>query len=414
MIQSSTNKKESGGFIPGLVSLIVPMYCCAEYVEELLDSLTSQEYSNLEILCVIDGSPDDTLERVEQYSRRDSRIRVLSQAHAGAGTARNYGLSFAKGEYLMFPDADDQYTPRYVKTMVEALERTGADMGVCRYNIHDYQSGIHTKNVGSTYFFWPTQKVVLQIKLRSFIHTVNLGIWNKIYRHQWILDNYITFSRTNSMNDVVFGFLALRCSRSVVFIKESLLTYCRYRNVHSISVSRGNNPLDMVNVYRELYQELEKRNLAKQYRDAYFLIWQQNLQGYASLCEDDDFVISIARFLATEAPWKTTKDRDLLYLAGLAMAIPEKRRKIIHKMLKYKKVSSRARNSLEKKEERLGLQSCNYEKIIKLLEEKYGGHVKKNHSVVAVYWNKFRMIGPISSLALGYRKVQRFLQMVKA
>ncbi len=82
-----------------MVSVIVPMYKCDEYVSEVLDNLCAQSYKDIEIICVVDGSPDQTLDRVQESAAKDSRVRVYNQPHSGAGAARNYGLSVAKAIY---------------------------------------------------------------------------------------------------------------------------------------------------------------------------------------------------------------------------------------------------------------------------------------------------------------------------
>lgn len=78
------------------VSLIVPMYCCEGYITAFLDNICRQDFQDLEIICVDDGSPDNTLELVMEYAKTDSRIRVFAQERTNAGAARNFGLSKAQ------------------------------------------------------------------------------------------------------------------------------------------------------------------------------------------------------------------------------------------------------------------------------------------------------------------------------
>ena len=84
------------------VSVIIPVYNSSEYIRHCLDSLLSQTLQDIEILCVDDGSTDDSLSILEEYSRKDQRVRVLTQENAGAGAARNHGLREARGKYLSF------------------------------------------------------------------------------------------------------------------------------------------------------------------------------------------------------------------------------------------------------------------------------------------------------------------------
>ena len=93
------------------VSVIIPVYNSSEYIRHCLDSLLSQTLEDIEILCVDDGSTDDSLSILEEYSRKDERVRVLTQENAGAGAARNHGLREARGKYLSFLDSDDYFEP---------------------------------------------------------------------------------------------------------------------------------------------------------------------------------------------------------------------------------------------------------------------------------------------------------------
>ena len=90
-----------------LISVIVPVYNTEKYLRKCLDSICGQTYRNLEIICVNDGSPDNSATILEEYAARDERIKVLTQANAGLAAARNAGLAFASGEWVTGVDSDD-------------------------------------------------------------------------------------------------------------------------------------------------------------------------------------------------------------------------------------------------------------------------------------------------------------------
>ena len=92
-----------------LVSVIVPVYNMSKYLRQCLDSILSQTLKEIEIICVDDGSTDDSLEILSEIAVKDSRVRVLQQENKGSGAARNYGIIEAKGEYIAFMDSDDWY-----------------------------------------------------------------------------------------------------------------------------------------------------------------------------------------------------------------------------------------------------------------------------------------------------------------
>ena len=104
-----------------LVSVIIPVYNSAKYLCETLDSVLASGYRNIEVICVNDGSTDDSLSLLNSYVERDSRVKVYSQVNAGACVARNYAISHASGELILPIDSDDRISPTYISNAVNVL-----------------------------------------------------------------------------------------------------------------------------------------------------------------------------------------------------------------------------------------------------------------------------------------------------
>lgn len=114
---------------PGpLLSVVVPIYRVEEYIAEALDSLARQTVTDLEVIMVDDGSPDDSAAIAEQFAERDPRFRLIRQANAGPGPARNTGIDAATGRYLAFCDPDDLVPWRAYEWMLETIRRTGSSL----------------------------------------------------------------------------------------------------------------------------------------------------------------------------------------------------------------------------------------------------------------------------------------------
>lgn len=122
-----------------LVSVIVPVYGSAQYLDECLESILGQTHTALEVVLVDDESPDDSLRICEQWARSDSRIRVLAAQHGGASVARNNGLDLMTGEFVTFVDADDVLAPNHVAQLVDAARSAGADLVTA--DLAHYSSG---------------------------------------------------------------------------------------------------------------------------------------------------------------------------------------------------------------------------------------------------------------------------------
>jgi CDP-glycerol glycerophosphotransferase (TagB/SpsB family) len=123
---------------PPTVSVVVPVYNVEPYLAECLDSLLGQTLASLEVIAVDDGSTDGSATILRDYERRDRRVRVLTQANAGQGAARNAGVAVARGEFLMFVDSDDTVPRDALEVLVATLRRTGSDfcLGAARRFTH--------------------------------------------------------------------------------------------------------------------------------------------------------------------------------------------------------------------------------------------------------------------------------------
>lgn len=110
------------------LSVVVPAYEVAEWLEEAVDSVLDQSYRDLEVILVDDGSTDDTHDLADRIADRDSRVQVIHQANAGLGAARNVGVGQATGELLAFADSDDLVVPGAYERMVASLDSSGSDL----------------------------------------------------------------------------------------------------------------------------------------------------------------------------------------------------------------------------------------------------------------------------------------------
>ena len=114
-----------------MVSIIVPIYNAALFLEECLASIKQQDYSDFEVLCIDDGSKDNSAEIVSRYVKMDKRFKLFQQENAGVSVARNLGLENATGEYICFVDSDDSLSQDYLSSLLE-LSYDGA-FAVCGY-----------------------------------------------------------------------------------------------------------------------------------------------------------------------------------------------------------------------------------------------------------------------------------------
>ena len=116
-----------------LISIIVPAYNCEKTIIKCLESLSKQSYHDVEIIIIDDGSKDNTLKIIREYSQTDNRVKIITQENCGPGAARNAGLKMAKGEYFTFVDADDTVESSYIESMLLLAEKNKLDLVLCKF-----------------------------------------------------------------------------------------------------------------------------------------------------------------------------------------------------------------------------------------------------------------------------------------
>lgn len=124
------------------VSIIIPVFNAERYLRECLDSVVSQTYENLEIICVDDGSSDGSFSILEEYGRADKRIRLMKQEKESrtAALARNMGIEAATGDYITFLDADDFLEENAIEEAVKDIEKSWADVTIFNAYIYDTEN----------------------------------------------------------------------------------------------------------------------------------------------------------------------------------------------------------------------------------------------------------------------------------
>ncbi len=200
-----------------LISVIIPCWNAEKCLSIPFNSLMEQSYKNLEIIIVNDGSSDGTLALANKLASLDSRVRVLSQENAGVSVARNNGVSVAKGEYVMFLDADDNYTTPYaIEKLCKKLEETGADMCVCNFIHPCFEQ--HTR--GERIFDMTNPKDFLDYYQDFFV----LGVpWNKITRRECLTEKFVPGVKFNE--DELYNLDNLHNMKKIAFTDEVLHHY---------------------------------------------------------------------------------------------------------------------------------------------------------------------------------------------
>ena len=119
------------------ISIVIPVYNKAAYIDGCMECLLQQDFDSFEVICVCDGSTDNSGEICDQWAGKDQRIRVIHKDNGGVTAARRRGVEEAQGQYVMFVDADDKLLPGALKTMYQAIEQSQADEVIATFTTHE-------------------------------------------------------------------------------------------------------------------------------------------------------------------------------------------------------------------------------------------------------------------------------------
>ena len=231
------------------VSVIVPVYNVEKYLKRCLDSLINQTLSDIDIICIDDGSKDSSLQILEQYAQKDSRIVIYNQENSGLSVARNTGLEHASGEYIGFVDSDDWVDLDFYEKLYNSAKNNNADIAVADFiREHPNKKPKRLKLKEEKIYTTPEDKFMI-----CKVHREGC-VWNKIYRTEFIKSINLKFVPKMYYEDRDFTIRSLYFSKKLVTTPN---TYYRYFV----------NPKSIVNKRRNYIQD-----------EHYILVRQQVLQ----------------------------------------------------------------------------------------------------------------------------------------
>ena len=206
------------------ITIIVPVYNVEAYLEECLNSLLSQTFENIEIVCVNDGSTDKSSDILEEYSRRDGRIRVITKQNTGYGDSLNRGLDAAAGEYVGIVESDDFVKPEMFETLFNIAKKEDCDLVKCDF--FNYFSKEHRSEKADKYEQAYINRVIKPLEEKK-IFLLQPAVWSALYRKSFLDKNNIRFLPTKgaSYQDVSFAFKCYAKADRVFFFDEALLYY---------------------------------------------------------------------------------------------------------------------------------------------------------------------------------------------
>ena len=212
------------------IDILIPVYNGAKYIKRCLDGIISQTYRNINVVILNDGSADNSLEILEEYEKKDERIRLYSKENEGfVSIARNYLLNKIESDYFIFVDVDDCVNQNYVSLLAEAIERTGAEIACCEYSITKSTLSKSSRIRGLKVY--DSKDAIPQFVLGTRGHFM---LWNKLIKTD-LLQGLRFNEKINYGEDMFFILDILQNSDITVASISNRLYYYRVSNFSSIS-----------------------------------------------------------------------------------------------------------------------------------------------------------------------------------
>lgn len=253
-----------------LISVIVPAYNAAKYIEKCLDSILAQTYRNIEIIVVDDGSVDETAAILEGYALKNKNIRVIHQKNGGVTSARLRGIAEASGEWIGFVDSDDYIEPQMYERLLANAIQYEAEISHCGYQLVLPKECIYYYNTGRV--VQQKQHVALRDLLDGAF--VEPGLWNKLYQRKLldaVLQDGVIDRTIHNTEDLLMNYYLFRQAKQSVY--EDVCPYHYILRVDSatttgISEHKLKDPMRVLRILMDetakepdLYMAVRKRYL---------------------------------------------------------------------------------------------------------------------------------------------------------
>ena len=336
------------------ISIIVPVYNVDRYLRDCLNSLINQTLSDIEIICVNDGSTDSSPRILEEYVARDSRIKVINKENSGYGASMNIGLTAAEGEYIGIVESDDFVKTTMYEELYNLAVKNNAD--VVKSDWYCYWTDKKESRKSGKISFFKSNKIINACKYKDLLK-LQPSIWSAIYKREFLESNNIKFLETPgaSYQDTSFTFKVFMCAPKIVLTKDAYVYY-RQDNINS-SCNSKDKAFAICDEFDEIEQFMQTNpGLAEEFAEYIYTLQYRSYFMTMVRIEDkfiDDF---LDRF---SAKFKDLYERKQL---GKLFYLRNSKRDLLTLITdkeKFKKVYQRELRKINRAEKRRKLISIN-------------------------------------------------------
>lgn len=247
-----------------LISVIVPVYKTEPYLAKCIESILEQTYSNLEIILVDDGSPDNCGNICDEFAKKDSRIVVIHQKNGGLSNARNSALNIAKGNYIGFVDSDDYIASDMFETLFNLAKNHHSNLAMVSFdevneNDHIINPKQYTNQIQTLDCVHSIKELLIDDKIQNYV-------WNKLYHRD--LFETIRFPEGKSFEDISIMIEVFEKANGIVYFDSPKYHYLK-RSTSIVNAHSHKTIEDHVEVLTKRYQYLEGKYPEIEFYNAY-------------------------------------------------------------------------------------------------------------------------------------------------
>ena len=275
-----------------MLSVIIPVYNVENYLNECLDSVTSQTLDDMEIICIDDGSTDNSPYILKEYQKKDSRIKIITKENGGQATARNLGIKEAQGEYIAFVDSDDFIEPTMFEKLYTKAKDYNLDITMCKIATYNNQ----TKEIKDNVWYYMLgvfrdfEKDIFSHKdTKEFTCNIAVTPYNKIYKTTLLKENNILFPEGLIFEDEKFFYDTYLRAKRVSIIDEFLYYYRINRKGSTVDTIKDNDFSDIIPISKLIRETFKETN---------------NYEDYKILLSNRFIHLQLARFTQTSQKYK--------------------------------------------------------------------------------------------------------------
>ena len=239
------------------ISIIVPIYNMEKYLENCIETILKQEYTNFELILVNDGSTDNSGSICDKYSSNDERIKVIHKKNGGVSSSRNVGIEEATGEYLGFIDPDDYLHPKMYLKLVENIEKFNADLSICgNYDVYENGKISHVTSDGDIEVIDSNECIRNILNEKKYLGTC----WNKLYKKELFDNVKFNVNRRISEDLEVLMEVIPKCDK-IVYDPTPLYYWVIHNNstIHSKFVDNIDKWNDEIQLCKTLVERYEQQ-----------------------------------------------------------------------------------------------------------------------------------------------------------